>query len=469
MNIKKLITTKNLILLLSYFLLTGVVIKLETELVYGLSNAVNNYPIISSNDAIALFILAVLIFFSRILQIVNLLTISKNNAVKIVNLIYEDIIGLRKSSVSNESKEILDGTNYIQPFIISSLQIMGNFLIVSSMIVSFVYSQNLVIPSLVWVIVVSYLILNLLIRVKQKVFGGYVSRSFGKRYRLFQDVIKNAFPIKNYSMDKFYIKKLYEIENDIRKKQVLIYIFAMFPKVLMDMMVVFLFLLIVWNGTMAKEQLALLAFLGIRLLPYLTQIFLNISKISALSPVVAKFFRTLDQSAIADDLKFSNPKYDDNLIITGSSGGGKSTLLFNMFGMEKGEVLNQSLFSRAQKKYIFFQQKAPALDIDVKTFILLNKLNTDLIKKFLLYDIIETKLMSELSGGELQRFWLCATFSKGKEILIFDEPTNNLDDTGQDIFVEMIKKESRKVIIVSHDKVLVKKCLDLGYERKIID
>ena len=63
-----------------------------------------------------------------------------------------------------------------------------------------------------------------------------------------------------------------------------------------------------------------------------------------------------------------------------------------------------------------------------------------------------------LSGGQRQRIGFARAFYKDSNILVFDEPTNNLDKKGKSQFIKNITKLSKekKIIIISHDNDLKK-------------
>lgn len=67
---------------------------------------------------------------------------------------------------------------------------------------------------------------------------------------------------------------------------------------------------------------------------------------------------------------------------------------------------------------------------------------------------------SQLSGGELQRLALARALSVNPEIILADEPTGNLDwKTSDEIMelLELINKEGKTVIMVTHNQDVVKK------------
>ena len=71
-----------------------------------------------------------------------------------------------------------------------------------------------------------------------------------------------------------------------------------------------------------------------------------------------------------------------------------------------------------------------------------------------IYDI-KDKLITELSGGQLQRVFLARVFAQDPDIILLDEPTNHLDFKHQidllDNLNEWVKKNNKIVIGVLHD------------------
>ncbi|MDR1949133.1 MAG: ABC transporter ATP-binding protein [Spirochaetaceae bacterium] len=82
----------------------------------------------------------------------------------------------------------------------------------------------------------------------------------------------------------------------------------------------------------------------------------------------------------------------------------------------------------------------------------------DIIKKLELYDE-KDRMISELSGGQLQRVFLARTLVQNPDLILLDEPTNHLDLKHQ---VELLhyltnwaKENNKTVIGVLHDLNLV--------------
>ncbi len=61
----------------------------------------------------------------------------------------------------------------------------------------------------------------------------------------------------------------------------------------------------------------------------------------------------------------------------------------------------------------------------------------------------------ELSGGELQLAALCSVLVTGPDILILDEPTNQLDLRNRGRVERMLRGLTENVIVISHDLALI--------------
>ena len=91
-------------------------------------------------------------------------------------------------------------------------------------------------------------------------------------------------------------------------------------------------------------------------------------------------------------------------------------------------------------------------------------------------DRISNKKIHDVSGGEQQKTYLSRIMSVDPEVIIMDEPNQNLDKESDQKFVDLIldeKKKNKTIIIVSHDVKILKKIADkiimLEYGKVIFD
>lgn len=57
----------------------------------------------------------------------------------------------------------------------------------------------------------------------------------------------------------------------------------------------------------------------------------------------------------------------------------------------------------------------------------------------------------ELSGGEIQRISVARAMMNKSDILILDEPINNMDQEGISWLVDLIQRTEKTIIFISHD------------------
>lgn len=157
----------------------------------------------------------------------------------------------------------------------------------------------------------------------------------------------------------------------------------------------------------------------------------------------------------------------DVIAIVGPNGSGKSTLLKVLLGRIQP---TSGKIKQGDFKIGYFDQHRELLDDSknlIETFCpnggdRVNVRGADMhvygyLKNFLFPREFLDKKVGVLSGGEKNRIALALLFTKDVDILILDEPTNDLDIPTINILEEQLTNFSGAVIIVSHDRYFVDK------------
>ncbi|WP_373088647.1 ATP-binding cassette domain-containing protein [Sneathiella sp.] len=167
--------------------------------------------------------------------------------------------------------------------------------------------------------------------------------------------------------------------------------------------------------------------------------------------------------SILTDVSLSVGK-SDFITIIGPNGAGKSMLLKCMMGFyrpDEGEIIR-----RKGLKIGYVPQQLVAdhtIPILTRRFLTLRKKASksavaEVAGETAITDILD-KPLHVLSGGELQRVLLARALLDDPELLVLDEPAQNLDVTGQLAFYKLLDRiyADRKVsiLMVSHDLHLV--------------
>jgi len=152
----------------------------------------------------------------------------------------------------------------------------------------------------------------------------------------------------------------------------------------------------------------------------------------------------------------------DRIGIVGANGAGKSTLLKIMLGKLTAQEGTVKLGSKLQIAY--FDQLREHLDMEKnlidnvsggQDYIEINGQSKHVISylgDFLFApDRIRTPAKA-LSGGEQNRAILAKVFSRPANILVLDEPTNDLDIETLELLEDILLKFDGTVLLVSHDR-----------------
>ena len=155
----------------------------------------------------------------------------------------------------------------------------------------------------------------------------------------------------------------------------------------------------------------------------------------------------------------------DRIGLIGPNGVGKTTLLKVLLGELKPQSGNVRVGTNTSVAY--FDQLRAQLDEeksvrenigDGSDFVLINgqrKHVVGYLQDFLFSpERVQTRV-SFLSGGERNRLLLARLFTKPANVLVLDEPTNDLDAETLELLEELLANFSGTLLIVSHDRAFL--------------
>lgn len=154
---------------------------------------------------------------------------------------------------------------------------------------------------------------------------------------------------------------------------------------------------------------------------------------------------------------------DTKICIVGENGSGKSTLLRIIAGHDEPTSGIVNINPKAKIAYI---EQDTVLENEKLTTIEYLKAKTGLSHEFVeiaidtLYNNeieFRDKRVFMLSGGEKKRLEIFANMLSETDLLIIDEPSTYMDDYSRTTIANMLLDYPGAVILVSHDKVLLRK------------
>lgn len=147
--------------------------------------------------------------------------------------------------------------------------------------------------------------------------------------------------------------------------------------------------------------------------------------------------------------------------VTGGNGVGKSTFINLLTGsMPPGDPgILSGVIDRGESLSIgYYRQGGMSFDEDQTVLETVN--DTRLLSRFLFpHDMLNNRV-STLSGGEKRRLYLLTILMKQPNLLILDEPTNDLDIVTINVLEEYLKEFKGSLIIISHDRHFLDRLVD---------
>ncbi len=151
--------------------------------------------------------------------------------------------------------------------------------------------------------------------------------------------------------------------------------------------------------------------------------------------------------------------------LVGPNGAGKSMLLKQLLdpeGVEFGEIKigPSSQIGYYAQEHETLNQERILLDEIRQTAPLSENVAVSFLQRFLFsYGQIRGRV-ADLSGGEKSRLQLAKLVLARPNLLILDEPTNNLDITSIEVLEETLEEFVGTVIVISHDRYFLDKVVD---------
>ena len=145
--------------------------------------------------------------------------------------------------------------------------------------------------------------------------------------------------------------------------------------------------------------------------------------------------------------------------IVGRNGCGKSTFLNILMGNIPEDGTLTGVIERGESLKIgYYRQSGMQFNEDQTVMEIVQ--DTALLNQFLFSrDMFNTKV-AKLSGGERRRLYLMTILMKNPNLLILDEPTNDLDIVTLDVLEEYLKDFKGSLIIVSHNRHFLDRLVD---------
>ncbi|MFA5336745.1 MAG: ATP-binding cassette domain-containing protein [Candidatus Omnitrophota bacterium] len=155
----------------------------------------------------------------------------------------------------------------------------------------------------------------------------------------------------------------------------------------------------------------------------------------------------------------------DKIGVIGPNGSGKTTLLLLLLGKlapQKGKVIlgtNLQIAYYDQLREQLDENKTVAENVNGEsdTIIINGKPKHILgyLRDFLFTPDRARTPVNVLSGGERNRLFLARLFSKPSNVLVMDEPTNDLDIETLELLEELLLEYPGTLLLVSHDRVFL--------------
>ena len=429
------------------------------------------------------------------------------------------------------SKSLLLDSHYL-----SSEALLPAFLIVSNITISFFLIVLLIIANPVGAIIsiavvsVSYLLIYFLFYGKRRSAGEKKNNAQSSLYKLTQETLGSIKEIKFFSLEMFAISSFKKPLQVQAKMKTDMNTMAELPRFIFQAIAFggiigfLLFMKIIENTniTSVLPLLSLYAFVGLRLIPVIQQIYSLLSRLESTAPVLESICSDLsfenqlnDSSSEVNSMRkielndmirleqicFKYPESNhcildsinfdiiagNTIAIIGSTGAGKTTLIDVILGLHiptEGRFFVDDVEINSQNikqwqnivgyvpQHVFlnddtfinniaFGIREDEIDIRmVKVAAQMACIEDVILKSSKGYHHIIGEKGVRLSGGERQRIGIARAFYRNPSVLVLDEATNALDYETEDLILENIRNNEimNTVILITHRQNTLKNC-----------
>ena len=164
----------------------------------------------------------------------------------------------------------------------------------------------------------------------------------------------------------------------------------------------------------------------------------------------------------------------DRIGIVGHNGAGKTTLLRMAAGLLTPD--GGSVEHGTTVKIGYFSQEGRELDLNQRVYDFIHEIAAELrtaegtltakqmMERFLFPAELQSVPIGRLSGGERRRLTLLSVLMSAPNVLLMDEPTNDLDVMTLSILEDYLQEFSGPILTVSHDRFLLDKLAQTIWE-----
>lgn len=166
---------------------------------------------------------------------------------------------------------------------------------------------------------------------------------------------------------------------------------------------------------------------------------------------------SIDSNVLINDVNL-RIEYGERFAIMGDNGSGKTMLVKKLIQEIKEPTVNVSKVG-SDVRVSYIDQHYEMVDRNITVFENLER-NINITDYELIYkqigrfqfpDHYAHKKAGELSGGEIARLAFAITTIKPLDLLILDEPTNNLDIETVDVIIDALNDFKGTLIVITHD------------------